>query len=771
MASVQIEEVAVRAMRGQIIAIFALMLVVIMGFAGMAIDLAQARAVAENEQRAADAGALAGVVYLPGSTVNATTYAAQLSTANGFTDNCTGTSTCGVPGAIQISYAPDGPTRILREQITEQVPTTFLRVLGINSISVVKAATATYADPIQMGAPDNMLGFAARPSQAVQSCATTPNPVLGTNCQSYNPYGQGFYLELRGPWATVENGDAYSPYFENFSGNVVKGTDVWSSSTSKLTTCGPTATPPSPTNPKNLCTDAAGNTHTVILNPMYGQQDPYSNTSSGYNFVFSFPPNMQQPALIKLFDPLDECPNGPPSPQDVTAPDGPATGSPVSQIVSKTFLDQCGSFVFNTEHPTTLQASVYEPTTQLGQADKTVLPPPQMSGATPPKPLWPIPNEDPNGSTTTWELWTASAATGGFQQPFGQDVGNNHGYQWFTYAKFQNHSSRTMYVRLNVAAVMNADGTGGTAGNVFALGVCKANINGVADPGVANLGDQTSSNEWTPGSTDGTGAPTNGDGGYDTGCADPNIDDGTTSSPNGYGCSDGTTTCYHVSALGSLCIETLQQKAGQAIIPLAQLDQHFADSVVTLRLFDSGDIGGGGANLLNILGPNTDPTGPTYEPFAMDLSAPAYTDPTTGAVYNKSGYSQKGWGRGPNPWFGNTAPGNSQCPADYNADSYPNGDGPLCPSLSELTHGYGISTGVYPAFPGPGNAFGNGAWMDFHIHIPFGYKPIGGNEWWKVLYNISYPNITDPTKIPPTSDTTTWAVTSNAAPVHLINTQ
>src|SRR5665213_2623951 len=111
-----------RAMRGQILVIFSLMIFVILGFTGMAIDLAHARGVAEDAQRAADAGALAGVVYLPGSTANATTAAAALSAANNFSDNCTASGTCGQAGTIQIQTQPDGPSRKLREQITEWVP-------------------------------------------------------------------------------------------------------------------------------------------------------------------------------------------------------------------------------------------------------------------------------------------------------------------------------------------------------------------------------------------------------------------------------------------------------------------------------------------------------------------------------------------------------------------------------------------------------------------------------------------------------------------------
>ncbi|MGH2389618.1 MAG: hypothetical protein ACRDIE_15565, partial [Chloroflexota bacterium] len=85
----------------------------------------------------------------------------------------------------------------------------------------------------------------------------------------------------------------------------------------------------------------------------------------------------------------------------------------------------------------------------------------------------------------------------------------------------------------------------------------------------------------------------------------------------------------------------------------------------------------------------------------------------------------------------------------------------ICPPLTALTQaGGGINTGVSPAWNG-NHTFGNGAWMDFHIHIPAGYNPALDNEWWKVLY----------TTTAPANDTTTWEVVSGAAPVHLISTQ
>src|SRR5260370_6601723 len=51
--------------RGQTIVIFVLSLGVLLGFAGLAIDVLRAYDLYAHEQRAAEAGALAGLLYLP----------------------------------------------------------------------------------------------------------------------------------------------------------------------------------------------------------------------------------------------------------------------------------------------------------------------------------------------------------------------------------------------------------------------------------------------------------------------------------------------------------------------------------------------------------------------------------------------------------------------------------------------------------------------------------------------------------------------------------
>lgn len=712
----------VKVMPGQIIVIFTLMIAILAAFTGMAIDLAHARGVAQDAQRAADAAALAGVVYLPSSTAKANTNADSESTANGFTDNCTSTSTCGASGTVRISTSSNVELRQLTVYITKWMPTSFLGVVGLHTIAVSRSATATYADPITLGAPDHVLGFAPYPTNAVSIC--TSGETVGANCQSHNPYAQAFWLEVRGPWTGVEHGDAFSPYFENYqAGDKIH------------TTSG--ATPPQLTGCAGTSCTAGANTYPIQPNPMLNQQDaPGSSISAGYNFVYAFPPGMLKPALIKLFDPLDECNPQVASPGgNVTGWNGPPSGAQQSQVVSTQFVDQCwDEGWFTSWHPTSLQFTVYEPSNQLAEADKTA----------------PANNTNGGFDSTGNSNWTAGTGKWALKVPtnserFGGDnpavvSGRNSGYKWFTLGEFMNNTDVTQYVLLNVDSVINGDGSGGTGGNDFALGVCKD------DATDADMGHQSNAAEWLLGSTSGIGAAPNGaNSGVDQGCADPNFQ----LAGDQYGCADSTVTCYHVNALTAFCLETLQQAGagGQALIPLAQIDQHFANSDVTLRLFDAGDIGNG-SNYINILGPDTDPGNPTIK-FGLDLSSPS-----------GSGYGNSGMGRGagtPNAWWG-TAAAPYNCSGDYNADDYPNGTGPICPPLTTLTAGGGV-TQVYPAWGAGNHDFGNGTWLDFHIQIPASYAPPLTDQWWKVLYNTSAP----------ADDTTTWEVVSGAAPAHLID--
>src|SRR5579875_3159292 len=72
--------------RGQMMVVFGLTLFVFVGAMMLGVDLSRLRAEAENAQRAANAAALAGVVYLPDYQSDAFTRAYEEAGKNGFVD-------------------------------------------------------------------------------------------------------------------------------------------------------------------------------------------------------------------------------------------------------------------------------------------------------------------------------------------------------------------------------------------------------------------------------------------------------------------------------------------------------------------------------------------------------------------------------------------------------------------------------------------------------------------------------------------------------------
>ena len=130
---------------------FALMLIVLLGFAGFAVDMSNWWFQAERLQRAADAGAHAGVVFLPADLPRATTTARAESAKNGYT-----TTGASANSTMVVSQEPN-PNR-LRVKITTEVPTYFVGLLGVESVELSREAVAEYISPVPMGSPENRLG-------------------------------------------------------------------------------------------------------------------------------------------------------------------------------------------------------------------------------------------------------------------------------------------------------------------------------------------------------------------------------------------------------------------------------------------------------------------------------------------------------------------------------------------------------------------------------------------------------------------------------------
>ena len=71
--------------RGQVLVIFALSVTVLVLFAALAFDTGMMLVNRRDQQNAADAAALAGAFYLPGSSGSAATAARNIATKNGYT--------------------------------------------------------------------------------------------------------------------------------------------------------------------------------------------------------------------------------------------------------------------------------------------------------------------------------------------------------------------------------------------------------------------------------------------------------------------------------------------------------------------------------------------------------------------------------------------------------------------------------------------------------------------------------------------------------------
>ena len=109
--------------RGQTLVIVALMIIPLLGFTGLVSDVAWYEVNLMRIQRAADAAALAGVVYLPSNVAGAQTAAQQEAEKNGYTNGAGGVTVTATPEALN--------NRILGVTVSSPIRSWFARLLGI----------------------------------------------------------------------------------------------------------------------------------------------------------------------------------------------------------------------------------------------------------------------------------------------------------------------------------------------------------------------------------------------------------------------------------------------------------------------------------------------------------------------------------------------------------------------------------------------------------------------------------------------------------------
>src|SRR3989442_1481648 len=149
--------------RGQTLAIVALMLTALFGFMGLVADIGWYELNMVRIQRAADAAALAGVVYLPGNVTGAVV-AAQLEAAkNGFA--------AGVNGVTVTSVQDPQNGAVLNVTVSTPVRTFFARLFGVASFTAQRNARAEFVLPAS--APTGCPALAA----ALASLPCTPSGI------------------------------------------------------------------------------------------------------------------------------------------------------------------------------------------------------------------------------------------------------------------------------------------------------------------------------------------------------------------------------------------------------------------------------------------------------------------------------------------------------------------------------------------------------------------------------------------------------------------
>lgn len=198
---------------GIVVVWFALTLVVLLGSAAFAIDVANWHFTHTKEQRAADAAALAGAVTFPGDASASNVSALGVAGANGYPLSATqafgpdGECALGTADTVMCTGQGDRPFQY-KVKIVRRVNNLFGGILGADSTKVGAIATAEFLRPLSMGSPSNQFG------NDPDGISSWPLP-SGTPPQAY----PNFWANIAGGSSTKQNGDAYA------AGQCVAATD------------------------------------------------------------------------------------------------------------------------------------------------------------------------------------------------------------------------------------------------------------------------------------------------------------------------------------------------------------------------------------------------------------------------------------------------------------------------------------------------------------------------------------------------------------------
>jgi Flp pilus assembly protein TadG len=170
--------------RGIVAVWTALLMVVIIGFTAWAVDFGNWKDRSTRLQKAADAAALAGVVFMPENLNSmAFTTARSIASKNGYTDGQDG---------VTVTVAPGQQPNQLSVTITQRVQNIFAPVIGVATTDVTRHADAEYQRPVSMGSPVNQFGNDPTTASLVHGSVRYPD----------------FWTNVFGPASKKTKGDA-----------------------------------------------------------------------------------------------------------------------------------------------------------------------------------------------------------------------------------------------------------------------------------------------------------------------------------------------------------------------------------------------------------------------------------------------------------------------------------------------------------------------------------------------------------------------------------
>lgn len=177
--------------KGAALLFVAASIVLLMGLAAMGTDLAWFYLNSSRVQRAADAAALGGVIWMPGEQPTAFSTANSIALQNGYDGGPTDPTVTVTPATV-----PSEDNQ-LQVTISDVVPTFFLKVLGFDTMTITETAIAEYIPPLKLGSPENQFGNACDPEQS--GCSGQAN----------------FWANIHGRYTRMQMGDAYGAHCRN----------------------------------------------------------------------------------------------------------------------------------------------------------------------------------------------------------------------------------------------------------------------------------------------------------------------------------------------------------------------------------------------------------------------------------------------------------------------------------------------------------------------------------------------------------------------------